>query len=59
MMPSQFLFRGYLVAWLFIWGIAQGSLALVMIHHLTGGAWGVVLRRILEAVEASAGGMTE
>ena len=48
-MTLQVFFCCYLVAWLFVWGMAQGSLALVMIHHLTGGAWGVVLRRILEA----------
>jgi hypothetical protein len=46
--PAQF-FRGYLVAWLFVFGLAMGSLALVMVHHLTGGVWGVVLRRPLEA----------
>jgi len=30
-------------------GIALGSLALLMLHHLTGGMWGLVIRRILEA----------
>src|SRR5436189_5765657 len=48
-MTSQVFFCCYLVAWLFVWGMAQGSWALVMIHHLTGGAWGLLLRRILEA----------
>ena len=28
---------------------ALGSLALVMLHHLTGGAWGLAVRRLLEA----------
>ncbi len=42
------LFRAWLVAYLLFLGIALGSLALVMIQHLTGGAWGV-FRRILEA----------
>jgi hypothetical protein len=46
--PASFL-RAYLIAWTFLWGLALGSLALVMIHHLTGGAWGVLLRRALEA----------
>ncbi len=41
--------RAYLVAWLFLWGIAMGSVALVMVHHLTGGAWGILVRRTLEA----------
>ncbi len=43
------LLRGYLVSWLFLWGLSLGSWALVMVQHLTGGAWGIVLRRILEA----------
>jgi hypothetical protein len=46
--PGQFL-RSYLVAYLFWWGIASGCLSLTMIHHLTGGVWGLGIRRILEA----------
>ena len=46
--PEQF-FRAYLVGWLFVWNLALGGLALVMIHHLTGGAWGIAVRRPLEA----------
>ena len=46
--PAEF-FHAYLVVWLFLWNLALGSLALVMIHHLTGGAWGLVVRRPLEA----------
>jgi hypothetical protein len=45
---SDFL-RCYVIAWLFIWGMSVGSLALVMILHLTGGVWGLAVRRILEA----------
>jgi hypothetical protein len=45
----QRLLGAYLVSWLFLWGLSLGSLALVMVHHLTGGAWGILLRRILEA----------
>jgi hypothetical protein len=41
--------RCYLVGWLFVWGLGMGSLVLVMVHHLTGGVWGLALRRILEA----------
>ncbi len=37
--PAQF-FRSYLVAYLFWLGIALGSLALLMIQHVTGGALG-------------------
>ncbi|MFN2481744.1 MAG: hypothetical protein ABR554_09780 [Pyrinomonadaceae bacterium] len=41
--------RPYLVAFTFWTGVAVGSLALIMLHHLSGGGWGVVLRRIFEA----------
>lgn len=46
--PSQFL-RSYLLAYLFWAGIALGCLCIVMLHHLSGGRWGLVIRRILEA----------
>src|SRR5919202_3717418 len=41
--------RPYLVGYTFWVGVAVGSLPLMMLHHLTGGGWGVVLRRIFEA----------
>ncbi len=48
------LYRGtflqsYLIAFIFWMGITLGSLAVLMIHHLTGGAWGMVGRRVWEA----------
>jgi hypothetical protein len=43
------LWRPYLIAFTFWTGVAVGSLAIMMLHHLTGGGWGVVLRRIFEA----------
>ena len=46
--PPHFL-RAYLVAWNFWAGISLGSLALLLIQYLTGGAWGLLLRRFLEA----------
>jgi hypothetical protein len=46
--PTQF-FRSYLLAYLFWIGIGVGCLSIAMIHHLSGGAWGVVIRRLLEA----------
>ncbi len=46
--PTQLL-RAWLVAFLFVLGITLGSLVLVMLQHLTGGAWGLVLRRPLES----------
>ena len=45
---TQFL-RSYLVAYVFWVGGALGCLALLMIHHVTGGAWGVAIRRVLES----------
>ncbi len=46
--PVQF-FCSYLFAYLFWLSIAVGCSAIVMISHLVGGAWGFVIRRILEA----------
>jgi hypothetical protein len=46
--PAQFL-RSYLVAYLFWFGIALGCMAILMIHHIAGGAWGAVIRRLLES----------
>jgi hypothetical protein len=42
-------FRSYLFAFSFWAGISIGSLALLMLQHLTGGGWGLVIRRVLEA----------
>jgi hypothetical protein len=46
--PAAF-FRAYLATWLFFLGIPLGSMALLMAYHLTGGSWGLMIRRILEA----------
>lgn len=45
---AQF-FRSYLFTYAFWIGIPLGSLALLMLQHLTGGGWGMVIRRPLEA----------
>jgi len=45
--PDHF-FRAWLVAYLMFLGIALGSMALLMIQHLSGGSWGV-FRRVFEA----------
>jgi len=37
--PEQF-FRAYLLAYFFWLGVALGCLAIVMLHHLAGGACG-------------------
>jgi hypothetical protein len=46
--PDQF-FRSYLFAYIFWFGIALGCLAILMIQHVTGGAWGAAIRRLLES----------
>ncbi len=46
--PEQF-FRSYLLAYLYWAAIPTGCLALLMLHHLVGGEWGIVIRRLLEA----------
>jgi hypothetical protein len=42
-------FRAWLMAYMVWFGVALGSMAWLMIQHLSGGAWGVVTRRIFEA----------
>jgi hypothetical protein len=42
-------FHSYLLGFMFWLGISLGSMAFLMIQHLTGGAWGMVIRRPLEA----------
>lgn len=42
-------FRSYLVAWLFCLGIALGCYAIALIHQMSGGAWGLMIRRPLGA----------
>ena len=46
--PQQFL-RSYLVGLWFWFGMGLGSLVLLMIHFVSGGAWGMMIRRPLEA----------
>jgi hypothetical protein len=41
--------NSWLFAWFFWLGIALGGLALTMLHHLTGGDWGLAIRRECEA----------
>jgi hypothetical protein len=46
--PQQF-FQSYLWSYVFWIGIPLGCLAILMLQHLTGGRWGISLRRLLEA----------
>ena len=49
---EQFL-HAYLAAYLFWAGVALGSLALLMLHHLVGGRWGHAIQRVLEAAAST------
>ena len=46
--PEEF-FRGYLVGYMAWLGVTLGSMAILMLRHLTKGGWGMVIRRILGA----------
>ena len=42
-------FQSYLMAYMLCLGVTLGCLALAMVHQLSGGAWGVVIRRPMGA----------
>jgi hypothetical protein len=42
-------FHSYLIGFMLCLGASLGSMAFLMIQHLTGGMWGMVIRRQLEA----------
>ncbi|MFN2632521.1 MAG: hypothetical protein ABR610_03810 [Thermoanaerobaculia bacterium] len=46
--PAAF-FPSYLFACMFCLGLALGCQAVLMLNHVTGGAWGIPIRRSLEA----------
>jgi hypothetical protein len=46
--PQQAL-RSWLLGFIFWGGIGIGAIGLLILQYLTGGAWGVVLRRTIEA----------
>ena len=48
MNPFQF-YRSYLWAYIFVVALAVGPLAWLMLQYVTGGAWGLVIRRACEA----------
>jgi hypothetical protein len=46
--PDSF-YSAYLIGYMFWLGLALGCMAILMLYHLVGGAWGTVIRRILES----------
>src|SRR5437016_1819824 len=42
-------FHSYLLGFMLWLGVTLGNMAFLMIQHLTGGKWGMVIRRQLEA----------
>jgi hypothetical protein len=46
--PESF-YSAYLEGFMFWLGLSLGCMAILMLYHLVGGAWGTVIRRILES----------
>jgi hypothetical protein len=46
--PDSF-YSAYLIGYMFWLGLALGCMAILMLYHLVGGAWGTVARRTLES----------
>jgi hypothetical protein len=46
--PYSF-YSAYLSGFMFWLGLSLGCMAILMLYHLVGGAWGTVIRRILES----------
>ena len=44
------LIRSWLMGFMLCWGFALGGMALLMVQYLSGGKWGLLLRRPLEAM---------
>ncbi len=47
--PWGNFFQSYLYAFIFWFGLALGSLGLLLIGHIAGGSWAAIVRRFLEA----------
>jgi len=45
----ELFFPSYLMSFLLILGLTVGSLGLLTLQHLTGGHWGIIIRRPLES----------
>ena len=46
---STSFFQSYMVGYLYALGATLGGMGFLFIHHLTGGGWGFVSRRVFEA----------
>src|ERR1700758_452219 len=46
--PDVFI-RGYLISFMAWLGVTLGSMAILMLRHMTGGGWGMVIRRVMGA----------
>jgi hypothetical protein len=42
--------RAYLLGWMLIFGFCGGGLCMLMLQYISGGKWGLVMRRPLEAM---------
>ncbi|HWA99070.1 MAG TPA: hypothetical protein VG713_11285 [Pirellulales bacterium] len=45
--PTRFM-QAYLVAWIFTLGVSMGSLGVLLLHRVSGGAWGNAITRFAE-----------
>ena len=46
---NEQFYSAYLTAYLYWLGVALGCMGVAMLHGLTGGAWGLAIRRVIEA----------
>jgi hypothetical protein len=46
--PTSF-YSAYLTGFMFWLGLSLGCMAILMLHHLVGGSWSIVIRRLLES----------
>jgi hypothetical protein len=46
--PGPF-YQSYLMSFILVLGLTLGSLGLLLLQHLTGGQWGIIIRRSLES----------
>jgi len=46
---TSHFWQAYLFSYMFWLGVTTGPLALLMLHHVVGGGWGFIIRRLLEA----------